>query len=82
MFIFAVLGWWMRKYDYPTIALVVGLIVAPIADAELIRANQIFHERLFIAMVSSPIALIMIGLNLALIYFMFRQWKWKEEGEE
>lgn len=82
MFIFSILGWWMRKYDYPTIALVVGLIVAPIADAELIRGNQIFHERLFIAMVSSPIALIMIGLNLALIYFMFRQWKWKvEDGE-
>jgi putative tricarboxylic transport membrane protein len=79
MFIFAILGWWMRKYEYPTIALVVGLIVAPIADAELIRAYQIFHERLFIAMVSSPIALVMIGLNVALIIFMFRQWRWKVE---
>jgi putative tricarboxylic transport membrane protein len=77
MFVFGLLGWLMRKYEYPTIALVVGLIVAPIADNELIRAFQIFHERIFGAIWASPIALILIGINLVLLYFMFRTWKWK-----
>jgi putative tricarboxylic transport membrane protein len=77
MLIFAILGWWMRKYEYPTIALVVGLIVAPIADAELVRAIRIFGGDILIGVISSPIALIMIGLNLILLFFMFRGWSWK-----
>ena len=82
MFIFGLLAWLMRKYEYSPLALVVALIVAPIADHELIRAIQIHQDRIFSATLRSPVALILIGLNIALLIYMFRGWKKKvKEGE-
>jgi putative tricarboxylic transport membrane protein len=82
MLAFGLLGYVMRKYDYPTIALVVGLIVAPIADHEMIRAIQINHERVFGVIATSPIALVLIGLNLALLYYMFRPKKGRKADDK
>lgn len=67
MYFFALLGWTMRKYHYSPLAFVVGLIVAPIADAELIRAIQIFGTGIFGAIASSIICIVLIGLNLLLL---------------
>lgn len=42
VFIFGIIGYFLRKFDYPTIAVVLGLILGPIADAELLRTAQRF----------------------------------------
>jgi putative tricarboxylic transport membrane protein len=38
---FGVLGFLMRRYDYPVAPVVVGLILGPVAEAQLRRALQI-----------------------------------------
>ncbi|SFI03000.1 putative tricarboxylic transport membrane protein [Tindallia magadiensis] len=37
MFVFGFLGWIMKKYDYPAIAVVLGIVLGPMADAHFIR---------------------------------------------
>ena len=39
--VFGVLGWLMRRYDYPIAPMVVGLILGPMAEAQLRRSLQI-----------------------------------------
>ena len=39
--VFGVLGFLMRRYDYPVAPVVVGLILGPVAEAQLRRALQI-----------------------------------------
>lgn len=39
MFTFGIVGWIMKENDYPTIAVVLGIILGPIADSELIRTT-------------------------------------------
>lgn len=72
MYVFGLLGWVMRKHGYSCIALVIGLIVAPIADAELIRAVQIFHGKILGAIFLSPICIVLICLNVLLLLVLFR----------
>lgn len=43
MFFFGFLGWLMKKHGYPPIAAVLGIILGPIADAELIRTAMRFR---------------------------------------
>ena len=38
---FGVLGFLMRRFDYPVAPVVVGLILGPVAEAQLRRALQI-----------------------------------------
>jgi len=39
MFVFGIIGWIMKENQYPTIAVVLGIILGPIADSELIRTT-------------------------------------------
>ncbi|MBX9738963.1 MAG: tripartite tricarboxylate transporter permease, partial [Beijerinckiaceae bacterium] len=41
LFVFGFLGYLMRRYDYPVAPMVVGLILGPMAEAQLRRALQI-----------------------------------------
>jgi putative tricarboxylic transport membrane protein len=41
MLIFTVIGWWMRKYDYPVAAAVVGLLLGDMAEGNLLRSYQL-----------------------------------------
>ncbi len=41
LFLFGYLGYLMRRYDYPVAPMVVGLILGPMAEAQLRRALQI-----------------------------------------
>ncbi len=63
MLIFGVLGYIMSKYEYPPIATVLGLILAPIADAELIRSNMMYHGRLWL-IATRPIVIIFFALTI------------------
>ena len=41
MLVFALLGWAMRRYDYPVAATVIGLLLGSMIEGELVRSMQI-----------------------------------------
>lgn len=41
LFLFAVLGWVMKRYDYPVAATVIGLLLGRLVEGELLRSLQI-----------------------------------------
>jgi putative tricarboxylic transport membrane protein len=41
VFLFAVLGWVMKRYDYPVAATVIGLLLGQLVEGELLRSYQI-----------------------------------------
>lgn len=41
VFLFAVLGWVMKRYDYPVAATVIGLLLGRLVEGELLRSYQI-----------------------------------------
>ncbi|WP_118134514.1 tripartite tricarboxylate transporter permease [Oceanicella sp. SM1341] len=58
------LGWLMRRYDYPVTATVVGLLVGPMAEGELVRSWQISGgDPAFV--LGRPITLCFIALLVA-----------------
>ncbi|WP_028239044.1 tripartite tricarboxylate transporter permease [Stutzerimonas azotifigens] len=58
-----ILGWLMRRYDYPVAATVVGLLVGSMAEGELVRSVQISGgDPTFVA--GRPITLVLIALLL------------------
>jgi putative tricarboxylic transport membrane protein len=63
MFLFGLLGWIMRKHQYPVIAVVLGIILGPIADAELIRTHQLSAGDLTIFF-TRPISLVLAILSI------------------
>lgn len=77
---FGVLGWLMKKYNYPTIALILGLILSPMADAELIRVSQNFAGN-YSVFFTRPISLTLVVLTIFFIilpnYRRFKQRKIK-----
>ena len=72
MFFSSILGIIMRSKEYPPLPLVVAVIVAPIADANLIRAFQINQNRIIGAIFTSPINWVLIGLNILILFLMFK----------
>ncbi|GAA0355693.1 tripartite tricarboxylate transporter permease [Bacillus horti] len=64
VFAFGLLGWYLRKNQFPVIAVVLGLILGPIADRELIRAMQLYQGDLFLAFFQRPISLALIIITI------------------
>ena len=64
---FGVIGFLMRRYDYPVAPMVVGLILGPMAESQFRRALQISIGDPMV-LVQSPIAATLLGIAfLALI---------------
>jgi putative tricarboxylic transport membrane protein len=61
--VFGVLGFLMRRYDYPVAPVVVGLILGPVAEAQLRRALQISLGDPLV-LVQSPISATLLGIAL------------------
>ncbi|CAH1658209.1 Uncharacterized 52.8 kDa protein in TAR-I ttuC' 3'region [Hyphomicrobiales bacterium] len=67
LLVFGMLGFLMRRYDYPVAPVVIGLILGPMAEQQLRRALAISLGDP-IALVESPLAATLLGLAfLALI---------------
>lgn len=60
--VFGILGWIMRHYGYPPIATVLGIILGPIADGELIRTYMRFGTDYYLVFFKRPINLVLIFL--------------------
>jgi putative tricarboxylic transport membrane protein len=60
---FGLLGFLMRRYDYPIAPVVIGLILGPIAEAQLRRALSISLGDPMI-LLQSPMSAILLGVAL------------------
>lgn len=59
---FGLLGWLMRRYDYPLAPVILGLVLGAIAETNFRRAIMMDGPMVF---VSRPLTAIMLGLALA-----------------
>lgn len=62
MAVFAALGIILRRLDYPLIAVVLGLVLGPILDAELLRTYQTFGTVDLWILLHRPVSLVLLAL--------------------
>jgi len=73
MLVFAVIGIVLRKFDYPLIAVILGLILGPILDGQLMRTYQGAGELSISIFLNRPVSLMLLGiLALSLLPLVFR----------
>jgi putative tricarboxylic transport membrane protein len=77
LLVFGVLGYVLRRFGYPIAPVVVGLILGPMAEAQLRRALQLSQGDPT-TLVSTPISAILLFLALlALLLPMYLRWRGK-----
>jgi putative tricarboxylic transport membrane protein len=71
--VFGVMGFFMRRFDYPIAPVVVGLILGPVAESQLRRALAISVGDPFV-LLQSPISATLLGITLVALIapFMLR----------
>ncbi|PMR73588.1 tripartite tricarboxylate transporter permease [Billgrantia endophytica] len=62
MLLFAALGILMRKYDYPLIAVVLGIILGPILDSQLLRTFQGAGGVSLDIFLGRPVSVVLLGV--------------------
>jgi putative tricarboxylic transport membrane protein len=73
VFVFAVIGWFMRRFDYPVAAMVIGLLLGRMAEGELLRSYQLSGGSLAY-LLDRPIALVIMALLiLSLVYPLIKK---------
>lgn len=73
MLVFAVIGIVLRKFDYPLIAVILGLILGPILDNQLLRTFQGAGGLSFSIFLDRPMSLLLLGvLALSLLPLVIR----------
>ncbi|MDT8860902.1 tripartite tricarboxylate transporter permease [Alkalihalobacillus sp. MEB130] len=77
VFVFGLVGFLLEKADVPLGPVILGLILGPTLEAELIRAFQISPE--ISTFFTRPISLVFLLLAIGSIFFTLRQRK-KEQG--
>lgn len=66
LYIIGVLGFMMRRYDFPVVPLIVGLIVGPMAEKHFRRAMSI-HQGDLTVFVTHPISLVILLVTVAIL---------------
>ena len=66
LYIIGVLGFLMRRYDFPVVPLIVGLIVGPMAEKHFRRAMSI-HQGDLTVFVTHPISLVILLVTAAIL---------------
>jgi putative tricarboxylic transport membrane protein len=67
MIIFAIIGFFMEKYGYPLAPVILGVVLGPIAEENL-RQAMIISDNNPLALVSSPLSAIFIGLSILSLF--------------
>jgi putative tricarboxylic transport membrane protein len=67
MIIFAILGFFMEKYNYPLAPLILGVVLGPIAEQNL-RQAMIISDNNPMVLVSTPISAILIVLSVLSLF--------------
>lgn len=65
--LFGILGYYMVKYDFSIIALVLGVVLGPIAEANLHRSLQISGDS-YLIFVQRPISLLMVIVTAIILF--------------
>ena len=60
MLLFGIVGWLMRRTGFPAVAVVLGIVLGPIADAELIRSFERYGSDFYIYFFTRPISLVLL----------------------
>ncbi|AVL71394.1 hypothetical protein CEQ07_08185 [Oligella urethralis] len=68
--VFAVIGWLMRRHDYPVAATVIGLLLGKMAEGELVRTLQISGGAPLGYIMERPIALLLIVVFVFTVIIM------------
>jgi putative tricarboxylic transport membrane protein len=68
--VFGVLGFLMRRFDFPVAPVVVGLILGPVAESQLRRALSISLGDPLV-LVQSPISATLLGIALIALVLPF-----------
>ena len=64
---FGILGYFMKRYDYPVAPLVLGVILTPIIDSNFRRGVQMAHGSagdFFLGMLTNPVSLVILAIML------------------
>ena len=77
MLAFGALGYLMKRTGYSPAALVMGLILAPIADNELIRTLQIYGDDWYWPFVTRPLAAAILAM-LAGFFIWSAASRWRQ----
>lgn len=67
MGIFGVVGWLMVRTGFPPIAMVLGVILGPIADAELVRSSMRYGDQFYFYFFSRPLSLVLTVVIVAVL---------------
>jgi len=59
---FSIVGWVMRRYNYPVAATVIGILLATMVEGELLRSYQLASGRVLSYLVDRPITLALLTL--------------------
>ncbi|MDB2498239.1 tripartite tricarboxylate transporter permease [Alphaproteobacteria bacterium] len=62
--IFSIIGWVMRRYNYPVAATVIGILLANMVEGELLRSYQLTSGRLFSYIIDRPMTLLLLVIFL------------------
>jgi len=75
LYAIGVLGVLMRRFDFPTAPVIVGMILGPLAEAQLRNAMSI-GEGSAMVFVQRPMSLILIGVVVAVLVLprLARRW--------
>lgn len=83
MLAFGIVGWFLKRNEFPIMPLVLGIILGPIADRELLRIGQIYDNMFDIF--QRPITLFLFVLSILsvvtpLVFSILRARKKKKEA--
>ena len=78
MLVFGVIGYFMKKSDYPVFATVLGLVLGQLSDNNLIR-TAIRHRHDFTVFFTRPISLVLVILTAVMVLYPVVQKKLREK---
>lgn len=70
MLLFGIIGYVMKKNEYPVMPVVLGIILGPIADRELLRVVQMYEGN-YLEIFTKPIVLVLIIISILSISFPY-----------
>jgi len=74
MLIFGLIAYFLKTYKFPTIALILGLMLGKIVDSEMIRIGQRFHT--YFAVFTRPISCVFMIITIAaLAWSLYKEFK-------
>ncbi len=68
LLLFGFVGYWMKVFDWPRPVLIIGLVLARIAEKNLLLSLRLFHETFFLR----PISLVLIAIVILTLVWTVR----------